>query len=624
MHRNGLEEENLKEGLRRLRELGYLSSPAEEFVARRVPYQSGSWKVALVSGAWLGGGGGILVGLLLAVSVVVAQPALLDHPADLAWLTLDLLVAGTLLGAVAVTLITWPLVTLHRSGRRSLGPAARIAELAVPLVPALYLCDVFGRFLLPRLAGGLWLAGGAVAAGIATILGEAWARPLRVLVAVAGLPRGAPLPKGRTGTPTRLAVLAASLLLLLLGPYRGLRPLPRLDQVGISSTPDAVGSGVDVILLDGTGPKDAPRTMARLAGPAVEVEDDSLAIHPESFWSTVATGFPPRIHGLVSPAAPAPAGVSAGLGKATHQPLLQLVVHGLLPGMGLGAERAHDQRELLRPPFWEIAVHCGRPAAVFDAWATYPAARHPGLAIVSDRCFLRMWDGDDAGSDPLAVQPARTSLVQEAREILARRVQYPELVEGDSLLANLPFRQLERFREVWDYAAASDLFHVALAREARADSTLLIVLQLNGADLVRRAVERAKASSPIAGREAERLSALYLRFTDHLLEELLADSGKRGSVVVFSRVEESAESVRRRAWVWPGRFAGRPPSVLSLAPRILEELQIPPARDMPRAGSSGPPTWGLRPDWTPPAGRSRQDLERLKSLGYIGGHAGKR
>jgi len=618
VHRGFDEDENLREGLRRLRELGYLQSPAEQFVARRVPPAAGSFRVAAVAGLWLGAGGGLLLALLLAISMAVVEPLLLDHPGDLGRLTLDLLLVGMVGGAVLVTLLTWPLVVWRRRrGALPMGGLDRFIDLLGRLLPALYLCDLAGRVLLPHVAGALWYGALAVAALVATLLGDAWGRLLRALVSAAGL-------RGRDGLslagargPMLALVLAASVLLLVGGPYRRLRPLPRLDQVK-APVAQQNGAKLAVIFVDGVQPQDVPGTLESLdPPPPVEMKGERLSDHPETFWSTVATGFPPAIHGLMSPAAMAPAGVDASLGGVGRQPFLQLVVQGLLPGVGLGVERAHDQRELRRPPFWEIAVHEGRQATVIDAWATYPAARHEGLSVVSDRCFLRMWDGADAGNDPLLVHPLQPRLVVRARKALGERSSHPSLVQGDSLLANVAFRQMETFREVWDYAAASDLFHAFLAREAFHDrETDLVVLQLNGVDLVRRAA--ARCDGPATAELARRLLGSYLEFQDDLLRGLMEEAAGRQRLLILSRKVAEEGASRRRAWVWPRAFLGEAMSVRAVTPGVLAALGIPAARDMVRPSPQGPASWGLRPAWTPAAGRSPADLERLRSLGYIG------
>jgi len=619
MKRNPADEESLQEGLRRLRELGYLRSPAEDFVARRVPENASAWRVALVAGLWLGVGGGILLGGILALSMLIAQPDLLSNPIDFLWLSIDLLVAGAGLGGFAVVLLTWLLVGHRHHGRPTPAWLERGVFFTLSVLPALYLSDLFGRFLFPRLPGALWYLALIAGAFVAAFLGERWGRLLGALVSAAGLWSSAPGPGPAPSRGwSRAFLLLAAICLLLLGPYRGLRPQPRLDQIAVPPTVSSP-SPLGLVFVDGVTPQDCAFTMGLLESQPRELEGESLPLHPESFWSSVATGFPPEVHGLESPAAKAPAGVSGSLGEVGDQPLFGLVLHGLLPGVGLGKLRAHDQRELRRPPFWEIATHLDLSCLVINAWATYPAARHVGLGIVSDRCFLRMWDGKDAGNDPLLVQPPRPELLQRAKSALSHRSSYPSLEYGDSLLSKLPMRQLEEFREVWDYAAAADLFHAFLAEDALgANDPTALILQLNGADMVHRAVSQCEGGP--ARQMALRLEKKYLAFTDQLLEEVLQVPGRK-KVLVLSKVETQGGSARRRAWVWPASFASGG-GVYRLTPALLRALGISPAHDMQGAFLGGPPSWGLRPDWTPPATRSSQDLERLRSLGYIG--SGKR
>ncbi len=618
MPRGPQEEERLRQGLARLRELGYLRSPVESFVAEKVSRGHSPSRSALLAGLWLGAGGGALTGLLLTISVAVAQTEILDNLHDLLWLSFDLVLAAAILGGVLVSLFSYPLLL---SARHNGFSARRRGEIAVfvlsSLLFGLYLSDVAGRFVLPKIQGSAWFVFALLASLVCASLGVAWGRLFRALLAVARLDHfetDASETNPRHTPRVILLLFAVTAALLLLGPYRQLRPLPTLDEVhpAVSS---AKGRSLILFTVDGESPTDLPGLKRRLDGPMVALKAPGLVLHPESFWNCVATGFPPEVHGLNRASSTGPKGVASDLARARRQPLLALMLRGLLPGIGLAKEKAHDQRELLRPPFWEIAVQMGLNMEVVNAWATFPAARHAGLTVVSDRCFLRLWEGADAASDSLLVQPAQDELLPELRDALAEERGYSSLVRGDSLLDKLPLHDLQEVAEAWRYALASDLFHsyLILKRMKNPDQEGRIC-HLGGADILERAVKRIPAGpSKEMGR---RLEGLYANFLDELLQKVVEEV-PRGSELCFvlSRIDRG----ERHAWAFPSSLVRGEGSVLQLAPSFLRIVGLPPARDMADSEENGPATWGRRAAWTPHAKRSSSDLERLKSLGYIGG-----
>ncbi len=619
MPRSPFEEEKLQEGLARLRELGYLRSPVESFVAKRVSRGKNPWRAALLAGLWLGAGGGALTGCLLTLSVAVAQTEILDNLHDLFWLGLDLVLAAAVLGGVLVTLFAYPLLL---SARRNGFSAGQRGELVVflgsSLLFGLYLSDVMGRFLLVSVQGSTWLLLSLLASLLCALLGVAWGRLLRALLAVARLDQLAVSSAKTAARYTPRVILLgfiATSCLLILGPYRELRPLRGLDAID-PGPPVQTHQPLVLLTVDGAEPSQLPRLRDRLHGELKELRPPGLALHPESFWNCVATGFPPEIHGLVRASSTGPKGVASDLRRARRQPLLELVLRGLLPGIGLAKERAHDQRELLRPQFWEIAAHMGLKMQVVNAWATYPAARHADLTVVSDRCFLRLWEGGtDAAEDPLLVQPPRPDLLPDLREALATRDSYPSLVRGDSLLETLPLHDLQQVADAWHYAVASDLFHASLALKGMdAAGQGGWICHLGGADIVERAAQRIPAGA--SRTVATRLEALYTNFLDELVLKVVEEVPERARLcLVLSRVGKG----ERRAWAFPATLAKGEGSVLELTPSLLSILGLPPARDMAGKNKRGPATWGSRPAWTPHAERSSADLQRLRSLGYIGG-----
>lgn len=615
------EDPRLQESLDRLRALGYLRSPAELFVADKVTPRAGILRTSLVSGAWIGLGGGFVAGVVLAISVLAAVPELLSQPRDLAWLSFDLVLVSAVGAGLLVTLLTSLLLSWKR--RRKVPwreGAERFLLLIAVLPPALYLSDVFGRFLLHQLQGRSWWLGAVAAAIVATILAVAWGRLLRGLLASAGLAAldGLKLSSLRgIRFQIRGLVLLSNLLLLFLGPYREMRALPRLDQVPPREVA-ASNEGILLITLDGIDELELSSPDSTQLSPR-SLDDAHLTNDPVAFWNSLATGFEATVHGLESASAYAPTGVRGGLEMAMRQPVLAGVLRGVLPGLGLAELRVHDQRELLRPPLWEIAAHCGRPSSVINAWASYPAAQHPELSVLSDRCFLRMWEGERVDADPHLQHPLRDQLLETGQAAIATRVQYPSLVRGDAMARTAPQVGLDDFREAWEFAVAADLFHAELARRDHQEGAYrLVVLHLGGADILERSLRRVPEGRSMV--IARRLIDLYHEFMQSMLSQFIGDLGSTPWVVVSSHGSRSGRS----AAIYSSEdFRAR--NALQVAPELLRTLGVPPARDMrvesldPSQLTPMPSTWGRRASWTPAAMRSAADLERLRSLGYIGG-----
>jgi hypothetical protein len=230
-----------------------------------------------------------------------------------------------------------------------------------------------------------------------------------------------------------------------------------------------------------------------------------------------------------------------------------------------------------------------------------------------------MWEGEMVSEDTHLQHPLRPDLLQQAQTALEERVRYPTVARGDSILRVLPLSGLEDFREAWEYAVASDLFHASMARqdhEARAYE--LVVVHLGGADILQRAARRVPQG---AAREwSRRLTQMHRSFVDQLVEELLEFSPGDPRYLVSSLFQDDGRSAMQ--FSSEDLAAGE---VLGFAPRLLVQLGIPPARDMRQGsgtaltGVTAPASWGRRANWTPAAERSSTDLERLRSLGYIGG-----
>jgi hypothetical protein len=439
-------------------------------------------------------------------------------------------------------------------------------------------------------------------------------------------------------------------VLLGFGPYQALRPLPRLDELPVPQVSSASVEPLLVIAVEGLAVQDAAhlpvppplQVLSAALADATPLAADGAAAHPAAFWNEIATGQPARRHGLRDAAAPVPRGMDTGVGGLRRDPVWATLSQHVLPGMGLAPTQAADQRELLLPPVWEVAARAGRRCLVVNWWATYPAARHPSLEVASDRWFLRLWDGDTAAlDDPLLRAPDTLAALAGPLTASAATAGDPgpaggwpplAVARGDSLVADAAEASaatLVPLARAWHLATRADAYHAGVATRAlREGGRDLVLLHLNGLDILDRRLQASAsglAGDPALARAATALRDLQVTALDALLAEALRAAP--GRVLVLGSAWRHGQ---RSAWAWtprPQQFDAFPGACLEVAAEILAELGIAPPADAPAPGGGAtgawslprPATYGRRPAWTPPAPRAAEDLEALRSLGYIGG-----
>ena len=606
--------QRLEEGLQRLRELGYLQTPAESYVAARVGRAGSRRRSAAAAGVWIGGGGGLIVSFLLTLSAVVSEPILLERPRSLLWLWLDMTAVLVVLAGLGTGAVAWGLLASSERGR---GPTvARVERLLLwlpGLVASLYLADRLGRVALVDLSGPSWLLGTSAVAVLVGLVGALVSWSLSGALALARLQgRGVFRPVRLRAWERPLPFLvfaAAAASILTAGPYRGLDPIPRLGEleVRVSGPP----TRMLVVAVDGvTGPvvwpgDDRPR-------PGVPRAQDGRQ-HPAGYWNELATGFPPSEHGLGSASAAGPRGFDQGIGGLTRDPVLALLVRHLLPGVGLGRTVAADRRDLRRPPVWEILAAAGRSVRVVNWWATYPAMVVPGLEVVSDRHFLRLHDG--RGDGPGLVSPPDL-LVEDARawrtELEAARRRIEGYTRGRDWLDD-PFRVRARATGLGPGNGSGPLPRGPGDRGRAGNRSRRRASQRDGHRPPRpRAGRRGGHGIPGAALGAGGLCPCVARATRRRLERRGGHrtEGANDGRSVWGR-GPTAMPRRARAWApWLLWSQGVVPPLDMELPSRLRGSPLP--ADRPETyGRTDPPRY--------PAGRSVDDLERLRSLGYIDG-----
>ena len=603
--------QRLEDGLAQLRELGYLQTPAEVYVAARVGRAGSRLRSAAAAGLWIGGAGGLLVAILLTLSALVAEPSLVDRPRSLLWLGIDISVLMTVVGVVGTGLVAWLLLRPAGDGVRGGRRWFERPMVWVPgLVTAIYLADRLGRALLDDLGGSAWILGAVSVAVAVGLLGALVSWSLSGALALARWQgRGVLRAARQRGWERPLAFLIFSALafaLLFAGPYRALEALPRLGSLDVKTTGAiqpllfvAIDGVQDPVVWPGPGPVAVEGGMGH---------DDDL--HPAAYWNEFATGFASSDHGLGSAAAAGPRGFDQGLGELREDPILDLLVRHLLPGVGLGRTVAADRRDLRRPPVWEIAASAGLRVRSINWWASYPAIAIDGLDVVSDRHFLRLADGRPEG--PGLVWPPDLLVEDVAawrNELDAARQAVDGYARGRERIAELGLG--DDVESAWDLATAADLYHVARSVEAAA-SVDFVALHLNGLDIVARALDRRDVSPA----DAAALRADQEAYVHALLGHLAA-----------AWTGDTVAVLHGASGTWTVGPTPMPDRGDAWAPWILWSLGIVPPRDMPLPSPlrgdplprERPATYGLADVPEHPGGRSGDDLEQLRSLGYIDG-----
>jgi len=597
--------QRLEDGLRQLRDLGYLHTPASTYVARRVGQRRSIPRAILASSLWIGVGTGLVFAFLMVVSAVLADPGLLHWPRSVFILFVDLGLVLSLLFAVVTGLFSAAVLLAHRGGNTIRGGLIERGLVLLPgLLATVYLVDRVGRTLLEGAPAEVWMPGAALLVIFAILVAAILSGTMRGALAMVRLQLHGVWSPPRIGPRERVLPAAIggvlAVLLLLGGPYRHGDRNPWFDEIEIQ--PVAEAAPLLIVGIDGlTGPDVLIEFGTLRSGAALGSGD----LAPTAYWNEIATGFPAREHGLASPSTPAPRGWAVGGERLREDPVLSTLVTRLMPGVGLAQEHAADRRELRRPPIWEIAVRAGRRARVINWWGTYPAARAEGLEVISDRQWLR--HSAAAESDSALAFPEYLLLSGEdfgrRRAALVRTLE-PLLAELDSLGAPAPVRR------VFELASTADLYHLARAREAAvAAGPELVAILLSGPDIL----ARAAGEHPDWPREsASRFRSTYEKFLLARVAEIIRDAGRESWLLGVGRHADGSPSGSWGIGAWPDRAD-------EAAALALARLGVPAAADMGGVSAEdAPSSFGLLRLESVRQPRVAPDLEQLRSLGYIG------
>lgn len=344
-------------------------------------------------------------------------------------------------------------------------------------------------------------------------------------------------------------------------------------------------------------------------------------------WTTVATGRPPEVHGVLDFLEPSPDG-------------------GPPRPIGAGARRV--------PALWEMAAASGRRVGVVGWWATHPAEELPGF-MISDRYAYTILERGAVHATSDAVLPP---------ELAARLVPVPaDGVPGDLLgAAAAAPADSPGLHDLRRFLGAALSYQGALLQGIEAGQPDLLMAYFSLIDQVSHrfadCMPPALPSCPAdeRGPFGGVVAAAY-ELQDRLLGELLAALDGETEIVLLSdhgfltgsrRPPHVAPDVTGKPGRWHRRegilvLAGPavrpgtlpPADLLDVAPTVLALLQLPLAGDLEGAPVAAalqapvpPPSmdsWSDRvsrlaaPEEPRSPSADRARIEELQALGYVSG-----
>lgn len=357
-------------------------------------------------------------------------------------------------------------------------------------------------------------------------------------------------------------------------------------------------------------------------------------------WTTIGTGVPPDVHGVLDFLEPDPAGgpprpVTAASRKATA--------------------------------LWEMIAAAGRSTAVIGWWATFPAQAPPGGTVYSDRLTEQLLglsaDVPGMADPPQAAERARELLLRAADVTPAMLAPFLP-VSAEELAAALARP------DAWDdpvgglaKLVAASLTVERLTAQELARGTEVVFSYLEGTDTVGHLYGpyRPPVLPGYDGPAARRFGPVidrYYAWADRWVGSVVASLGAEDTVVLVSdhgftwgddrpRVPSGAHTATAEMWHRPqGAFLAAGPHIpasrqrhtlglLDVGPILLALAGLPPAAEMP----------GQVPNWllaegarvpglvryatlvprTPPAQvelppqAREEELAKLRALGYLAG-----
>jgi Flp pilus assembly protein TadD len=357
-------------------------------------------------------------------------------------------------------------------------------------------------------------------------------------------------------------------------------------------------------------------------------------------WTTLATGQPPEVHGVLDFVEPDPRGGPA-------QPVTSA------------------SRKV--PALWEMAAVAGRTSAVIGWWATFPAVGIPGCTIYSDRLSEQLTDTEE--ERPGLAYPG--DAVAVPRKLAVRTsAATPDLLAPILSVTREQLAAVPKGPAGWDdpIGGAVRLMAATVTVQRLTDHELekgtnVVLAYVEGTDTVGHLFARYRppampGTDPSLARRFGPVADRYHAYIASWLGRVMARLGPRDTIVILSdhgfrwqdrpNVSSGAHTATAVYWHRPDALliaAGpnvRPnPSrqridPLDVLPLLLALAGLPPAADVPghvpagfMTGRGSTRTAPVRyaaliqrgaatAEEAPPAG-AEEALAKLRALGYIGG-----
>ena len=383
-----------------------------------------------------------------------------------------------------------------------------------------------------------------------------------------------------------------------------------------------------------------PNLRTLLRHGACAVEDVPPPLISPVVWTTIATGVPPEVHG---------------------------VLDFLEPDPGGGTPRPVTSASRKAPAIWEIAALAGRTTATIGWWATFPAHAPPGGAVYSDRLTEQLLGL--TAETPGLVDPPRAEA--NARELAVKAQDVtPDMLSPFAAVTKEELAAVKFRTDAWDEPIGGLVKLVGATRtvenltDAELDRGTKIVLSyLEGTDIVGHLFgpfrpPLMRGVDPTLARRFGTVVDRYHRFVDAWIGRVVGQLGPDDSLVIVSdhgfawdedrpHVPSGTHTATATLWHRPeGVFIAVGPrvrvsatrhrlGVLDVAPSVLALADLPPSSEMP----------GHAPDWlleSTPAGQrpvryssllagrpsetvelssaaQQEALAKLRALGYIAG-----
>jgi Flp pilus assembly protein TadD len=356
-------------------------------------------------------------------------------------------------------------------------------------------------------------------------------------------------------------------------------------------------------------------------------------------WTTIGTGVPPEVHGVLDFLEADPAG---------------------------GPPRPTTSRARKVPALWEMAAAAGRTTAVIGWWATYPAQAPPGGTVYSDRLteqLLGLSSRVPGLADPPVAENAAGNLAVHAHDVTPAMLAPFLRVDAGELSTVLSRTN------AWDdpigglaKLVAATLTIERLTSRELDRGTNMVFSYLEGTDTVGHLFGPYRPpalpnTDPALARRFADVVDRYYAHVDEWIGTVVARLGPQDTVVVVSdhgfawgadrpRVPAGTHTATAEKWHRPeGVFLAAGPAVrpsatrnrmgvLDVAPSLLALADLPPGTEMP----GRVPEWLLRaperdsgvhyaallppvkaPQAELPPEARKELLAKLRALGYIAG-----